>query len=458
MKPLTLSLATALWVGTAAGAWWLGHRRGTAEATATVIATREGADGPAKPKAPGKGGTAAGVAGTATDAGGARGPDGAPLTLQGILAQVKNLMRSGGMQNPSAMLKTITLLGQIRDEDIQEALKEAGNFKEPQSKMMLNMVLLSRWAEKDGPAALKYAEENLSDQGPMVQMAKMGVLSAWAQSDPDAAWEHLKKDEDSDAGGMFGGRSMMMMGMFSALAAQDADKAFARLGELDDPQERQMALNGIAQTAYDDASRTRLMDEIAKLPDEGERKEARAAILGQLAMMEPDQAIKMTADLPAEERKDVSQRVGTMLMMSDPERGATYLLENAEPDKKGPVYQQIVSQWASSDPNKAGAWLGAQPQTPELDGARSSFATQVTARDPESAMAWANTITEENQRVGTVEQVYNTWKKKDEPAATTALQSSGLSPEKIESIRAGAAKATSTSPAPSDAPAPPSGQ
>lgn len=448
MKPLALSLAAALWVGTVAGAWWFGHRRGTAEATTTLIATREGADGLAKPKAPGKGGAATGA--SSADAAGAKGADGAPLSLQGILAQVKNLMRSGGMQNPSAMLKTITLLGQIRDEDIQEALKDAGNFKEPQAKMMLNMVLLSRWAEKDGPAALKYAEENLGDQGPMMQMAKMGVLSSWAQSDPDAAWEHLKKDEESGAGGMFGGRGMMMMGMFSALAAKDPDKAFARLGELDDPQERQMALNGISQTAYDDASRTRLMDEIAKLPDEVERKEARAAILGQLAMMEPDQAIKMTADLPADERKDVSQRVGTMLMMSDPERGATYLLENAEPDKKGPVYQQIVSQWVNTDANKAGAWLGAQPQTPELDGARSSFATQVAARDPESAMAWANTVTEENQRSQAVEQVFTTWKKKDEAAATAALQSSGLSPEKIESIRTGATKATSTSPAPTD--------
>jgi hypothetical protein len=199
------------------------------------------------------------------------------------------------------------------------------------------MVLLSRWAEKDGPAALKYAEENSGEAGPMMQMAKMGVLSAWAQSDPDAAWTHLQKSDDEGSGGVFGGRGMMMMGLFSALAAKDTDKAFARLGELDDPQERQMALNGIAQTAYDDASRTRLMDEISKLPDAGERKEARAAILGQLAMMEPDQAIKMTADLPAEERKEVSQRVGTMLMMSDPARGASYMLENAEPDKKGPA-------------------------------------------------------------------------------------------------------------------------
>jgi hypothetical protein len=442
MKPRILILA-ALWAGTVAAAWWTGHRTGSHTASSRVVATREGIDAPARPGSPGLG-AAKSANGDQAANGSATGPDGAPQSLQSILAQVKSLMRSGGMQNPSAMLKTITLLGQIRDEDIQAALEEASNFKEPQAKMMLNMVLLSRWAEKDGPAALKYAEENSGDAGPMLQMAKMGVLSAWAQSDPDAAWEHLKKDEDTGAGGMFGGRGMMMMGLFSALAAKDPDKAFARLAELDDSQERQMALNGIAQTAFDDASRTRLMDEITKLPDETERKEARAAILGQLAMMEPDQAIKLTADLPDGERKEVSQRVGTMLMMSDPERGASYLLENSDATNKPQVYQQIVSQWAGTDPNKAGAWLGAQPQTPELDGARSSFATQVARQDPESAMAWANTVTDENQRASAVEQVYTTWKKKDEAAATASLQSAGLPPDRIEAIRAGKTKATGT--------------
>lgn len=436
MKPRIL-LLSALWAASLAAAWWFGHRTGTESTSNRLIATREVADGPGKPKSPGQGNGSTSSAPGASNplSSGTAAPDGVP-SVQSILAQVKALMRSGGMQNPSAMLKAITLLGQIRDEDIQSALKEAADIKEPQSKMMLEMVLLSRWAEKDGPAALKYATENAADKGPMMQMAKMGVLSAWAQNDPEAAWNYIQSN-DEEGGGPFGGRGMMMMGLFSALASKDPDKAFARLAELDDPQERQMALNGISQTAYDDASRSRLMDEISRLPDKDERRDARAAILGQLAMMEPDQAITMTASLPDDERKEVSQRVGSMLMMSDPERGANYLLENAEPDKKGQTYQTIVSQWANHDPNKAGAWLGAQPQTPELDAARSSFATQVAQRDPESAMAWANTVTEENQRASAVEQVFNTWKKKDEPAALAALESSGLPPERLEGIRSG---------------------
>jgi len=312
--------------------------------------------------------------------------------------------------------------------------------------MIIHMILLSRWAESDGPAALKYTEENLPDSNPMArQMARMGVLSAWAQSDPDAAWTRLQGTADSDEG-LFGNRGMLMAGVFSAMAAKDPGQAFARLAEIDDPQERLMALNGIAQSAADDPSRTRLMEQINALPDATERQQARAAILGQLALVNPDQAVSMTAELPAAERQEAAQRVGSMLMMSDPQRGASFLIENTEPENKKQIYQQIVAQWVNTDANQAGAWLGAQPPSPDLDGARSHFATQVANRDPESAMAWAQTVTDDTQRSHTVEQVYNTWKKKDPAAATAALEGSGLPPDRLNALRTGTATPPATTP------------
>ena len=434
MKRATIVLTTTLWLGTVTAAWWHGRHSGSLARTGTLGTMGETAEGPGRPKPLTKGRPAPAVSGSGSGNSSPSGPAAAPLSLDGILGQVQSLMRTGGMQNPSSALKAITLMGQIRDEDLQEALKRTEEIKEPGSKMMLSMVLLSRWAEKDGPGALRYAEESLKDKGPMMQMAKMGVLSSWAQSDPDAAWEHIQKSDDVGADGPMGGRGMMMMGLFSSLAAQDPDKAFARLAELQDPQERQMALGGIAQSAFDDTSRNRLMDEISKLPDANERKEARAAILGQLAMMDPEKAMAATSALPAEERAEVSQRVGTSLMMSDPAVGANYLVENAAPHKKSEIYNQVISQWVGSDANAAGAWLGAQPPSQDLDQARASFATRVANRDPESAMAWAGQISDETQRTETMGQVFKGWQMKDPAAANSALTSSGLSQENIQSI------------------------
>ena len=96
------------------------------------------------------------------------------------------------MNNPATAIKALTLLSQIRDEDLQAALAESEDIKEPQQKMLIYMVLLGKWAEKDGPAAMKYSEEKLKDAGPLMQMAKMGIVSSWAQNDPDAVWKWYK--------------------------------------------------------------------------------------------------------------------------------------------------------------------------------------------------------------------------------------------------------------------------
>ncbi len=431
MKPVSILVAVVLWGASVAAAYWFGQKNSTSSSTVTTVSSPDGTsgNGPGKPAAPGNS-TRALADGAAGNAAG-----GAP-SLQQIMAQIKLLARSGGMNNPSAGLKIVGLIGQIPEEDIPKALEAAEDSKEPQMKMMLQMVLLSRWAEKDGPAALKYAEEHAKD-GPMAGISKMGVLSSWAQSDPEAAWQWMKdhKDEEEEGGGMFGGRAMMMTGLFSALASKDPEKAFQRLAEVEDKQQRTMALAGMAQTAWDDESRARLLKGIDSLPDAAERGEAKAGVLGQMAMVEPEAAIAEVAKLPDDERKTVAQRVGSMLMMSDPKKGADFMVANAPAGEKSSAYQQAVSMWAHQNTNAAGEWLSAQPQGPELDGARVSFASTAASKDPESAMEWAKTVTDENQRSAAITSVYTQWKAKNADAANAALDASGLPADRIEGLK-----------------------
>lgn len=429
MKPLSLFVMAAVWAASLFAAWHFGRETEAKKSEERVrLAALEAAPGkPASLSQPKAGGADENA--TAANAAGAQ-------SLEQILAQIKTVMSAGGMNNPLSAIKALTLLGQIRDEDISAALASAEEMKEPQFKMMLYMVLLSRWAEKDAPAALAYADDKLAGQGPLMNMARMGIISSWAQSDPDAAWKHIQEQEGE--GGPLGSRTMALAGIFGSLAAKDPDKAFARLAELEEEDERAMALTGMAQaTAFDDASRQKLMDKIAQLPDVDERKKAHAAILGQLTMLDPAKAMELAATLPEGERRESIDQVGTMLMMSDPPKAASYILENAEPDKKDRAYEKVINQWANSDTNAAGAWLGSQPQGPELDSARASFSRIASSKDPESAMEWAKTVTDEQKRGSAVEQVYKTWQKKDATAANAALDASGLSAEKITTIRAG---------------------
>jgi hypothetical protein len=175
---------------------------------------------------------------------------------------------------------------------------------------------------------------------------------------------------------------------------------------------------------------------ISSLADPAERRELRSLLLSQIALQHPEQAALLAANLPDDERPEVCQRVGTVLMSWDPAGGADFQLAHTPPDQRGPTYASIIGRWVATDANAAGAWLGFQPQTPDLDGARSSFASRIAHRDPEAAMAWARQITQPAQRAQTVERVYMAWHVKDSAAAQAALDSSGLSPEGISEIRA----------------------
>ncbi len=435
MKPKSLIL-TVVWAASLAGVYVLakgqGVEAGKAEGLKLAQVSGVGSGGGVRP--PGAKGTGAG---------GGAGVNAATAgkSVKEIMAKVKGMLRNGGMMNMSGAMKAMTLLGEIRDEDLQEAIKMAEETTEPQQKMMLFMSLLSRWAESDAPAAMKYAEEKLANQGPMMQMGKMGIVSTWAEKDPDAVWAWYKKQEAEGAGGgggMFGGGKMALMGIFGSMAGRDLDSAFKKYGELETAEERNMALMGITQSAYDDASRKRVMEEIDKIKDGDERKQARQSLVGQWAMMEPEKAASYVEGLPVADRADIAQSVGSMMMMNDPKKGAEFILKNSDSSQPGQKYSTVIASWAHQDANAAGEWLGKQPQGPELDGARSIFATTVAGKDPESAMEWAKTITEENQRQAAVTGVYGTWKKKDAAAADAALARSGMPAQKVEEIRKGA--------------------
>lgn len=433
MKTPAVAALSLVWISTLAGAWWMGHRSEVSEEARKLFLATQSESGNAGGDAKSKNGKAGNG-----DAAGMKKLEGVkgPLTLKQILAQLKSSMRSGGMNNPATAIKMISLLGQIRDEDIPAALAEAADIKDPGAKTMLYMTLLTRMAEKDGPGALKYADEHLKDQGPLVKMSRMGILSAWAEHDPEAAWKYYKDTSEEGDGGMFGGRKMMLSGLFSTMAAQDQNAAFQRLSQLEEKDERSVALMGIAQSASgDDESMKRLLSHISSLPDADERNDVRNNLLSQMAMSDPEKAQGLIKDLPADEKFTAVDRIGNSMLMNDPKKGAAYLLENGDPQKKSQTYEKVVGSWARNDPNAAGNWLNDQPAGPELDSAKSSFANIVTDRDPTSAMEWAKSISAEEQRGNAVEQVYNKWAKKDAPAAGAALDQSGLPAQKVISIR-----------------------
>jgi len=423
----TIAAAAALWLATLVGAYYLGQLKQTNNPATAV-----------------PGAAAGGTAGDAgADPGGmaprrSTGRDAAskPLGMKQILAQIKAAMGAGSMQNPSAMMKVMGLLDKIRPEDVPAALAEADALSDPQQKVLLSMCLLGKWAELDGPAAMKYAEEHASGLGPMGQIAKVSVVSAWAEHDPEAVWQWYNAQPNKDAGGMFGG-NMVLSSLFASMAANNPDLAFKRLAEIDGPN-RSMALAGMFQSAmFDDTKRQLMLTNVDALPDEAERKQAKQMMLGQWAMMAPEQAVAWVKTQPPNDQRDLRDSMATMLMMSDPKQGASLMLEGVTEEDKPACYSRIMDHWAYMDTNAAGTWLSEQPQGPQLDSARQSFVNAASQKDPQTAMEWATTITSPELKLNATITAYQAWQKKDPAAADQALGKSGLDEAQIQAVRAG---------------------
>ena len=428
LKPITITGIGALWIVTLAGAFYLGKDQPKGGGQST------GQPGKANSDVLTPGGTAKGsknAEGKTAQGGGETGFEGIPLKQ--LLAQLKGTMRLGGMQNPNAMMKAMALLDKIRPEDFQEALSEAENMTDQQMKMLVHMTVLGKWAEQNGPEAMKYAEEHSKDKGMMSQVAKMSVAASWAEKDPDAVWKWYNDQKDTDTGPM--GGPMVLMSLFSSMAAKDPEMAFKRLAEIDGPG-KQMAIAGIFQSAmFDEAKRAEVLKQVDAMPDKSERDQAKMSMISQWVMLAPDDAIAYVKSQPAEEGNMLRTQVGQMYMMSDPKKGADFILEGATDENKAQKYSTIIGSWAHQDPNAAGTWLNDQPQGPHLDDARNSFVFATAQTDPGSAMVWATTITEPTKRESATTVAYQAWKKKDQASADEALGKFGLSAEQIQRIQ-----------------------
>ncbi len=361
-------------------------------------------------------------------------PDAVKPNVKLLVARASLEMGSGmgGMMNIRGMLRAIAPIAELDDSQIQEALAEVEqSVREPQQRMMFYSLLLGQWAETDGQAAITYARTKL-DKNPMFDMGvTSSVLSTWARVNPGEAWKWFTTNQSEDTNERT--RMMSVSALFTGMAANDLNTAFARAATLDE-QQRGTALRGIASSAADETSRRRLLERTATLPPE-QQTQIRQSVAGQWAMSDPDAAVAWIRSLPAAEQKPVLESAGQMMLMMKPTLGADVLLEGATEEAKPRVYDQIASQWGAQDPSAAGEWLMKQPQGPELDGARRSFARVVAQRDPAAAFDWARSVQNETQRTESVGQIYQVWRTTDPAAADAALSSSGLPPEQLQQLR-----------------------
>ena len=361
-----------------------------------------------------------------------------PRDVPTVIAQAKTMLSrptGGGLEYIRAVLP----LAELDGAKVPEALAEVERtISDPKTRARYDALLLAKWAETDGAAALAYFDAKIAPGFVDNEGVRFGILREWARGNPDAAWQwyqKLPKTEKPDHPAR-----MAASGVIQGMAETNLDAAFQHVALLDE-NVRNGALITIAATGGSNERRGQILEGAKNLPP-AQRAEVQKSVLVNWVNYDADAAVKWLESHPDDNETTLRKTVGQQLLTVEPERGAKVLLEKTSEAEKPELYRSIAGTWANRDPVAAGAWLRSQPQGKELDPARSSFARTIVSKDPPAAIDWAKSVQDEKERDSALGYVFIYWSQKDPVAAAAALETSGLPEERVRRLKSSMKPAT----------------
>lgn len=376
-----------------------------------------------------------------SDRSGRRGADGKsnPNAVATIRQVVRKLEYSPMAQMDfDIMFEIYEAIRWMSPEDIETALSELGDSgTNPQTSMILAMMLINLWAKQDGQGAVEYSL--LSKNQMTKSMGVMGGLMGWVKHDPEGAWKWFEEHKkEVKKGGMMGGQMSGMM--FAALAQRDMGSAFERMSDLS-KKEKQSALRMIGmQTVTDPVRREDFIQRLEKLGDDDLRDQSLQSMVTMWAYQDPKGAIDFLESREWEDdvHSQLTRQVASSWANMDPEAALDWRLETIGPDEdRGEAVAPSFAQWMVRDSEGAREWLQRQPSDLRTDSLYQSTANQLQwSNEYEEAVQWAEQIEDQDSRRSTYRDIYHRWNTESEEDATRWL--SGLDAESREAIESGA--------------------
>ncbi len=331
------------------------------------------------------------------------------------------------------MVQALTSLYALDGDALRKAIGEVKHtITDPQQKFALYSMLLSRWAERDGRAALAFALTE--GKQPAMAGLEYRVLDVWARREPDAAWAWFQKVGAAGGEIMVGGRERFLPTLFGALASNDVSAARERMRGLSE-KEQFSAVFGMMSATGDPRTREALLSAAAD-HDFQLRAMVYANVLAEWMLSDPMAATAWLDAMPADERIDAALEAGLKLMPIDPPRAADLMVRNVDDiTLLARAYRLIRIEWIALDPLGAGEWFYRQPPSGALNYAWGNVGVELLERDADMAFAWAKGIPVESQRLPMIGNMYQQLHEKDALRAEQVLQRANLPFEMVTKIR-----------------------
>lgn len=298
--------------------------------------------------------------------------------LKTLLKQEDDIVRMTGflklletLNSPEDIKKALDIVSAQRGRGGWDRMSRGGEM----------VMLLQKWAQLDPKGAVAFADA--SGGRDEKWFATSTVLRTWTRTQPHEAlaWAEQHGNTGGEGEGNFA-----LMAVVSQLAKSDLDRAIQAAGtqELSRARGRMMEtlVSELISQRGEDAARASVLD----LPPGSFRDNMIAQLAGRLADANAATTVEWVMGMPAG-------------------------------DARNRALAETINQWAEDDPTAAGNYLSRLPASAETDSARERYSWQVVRRDPEGALAWAATISDEQSRARTIENLVRTWARRDEAAA-----------------------------------------
>ena len=329
-------------------------------------------------------------------------------------------------QSPMAQMDFESLFSiwdmvQYLDADqLSQLVADLDGMGSGQEMMAVRMMLLNRWAAKDGPNAMKSILAQ--DKGMMRGIAAMGAVSGWMRAEPEQAYAWFKESGDElDLGGMGMSKEQVEGMYFAGLAKKDFEGAMARLDGME-RKTKQAVIRQLASSAVGDPEQqSQLLDYLKEGGDESLLKETRSTIVTSLAWQDPEGALAFidSENLDPNRKEELVSQTVNMWQHSDPQGAVEYLEGEYRGDENaGEKVSTAFGRWVGQNEVEAAEWLENQPENFKTDSVfRDAGGSLLEGNNYERASEWYGQILDDDVRATNYQQLHSRWEAEDPDAA-----------------------------------------
>lgn len=301
-------------------------------------------------------------------------------------------------------------------------LKEMGGGQEM---MAVQMMLMNRWAAKDGEAAMTYAMEE--QQGMMKMIGTMGVMMGWMRSDPEQAYAWVQENGDQLGGSGFGmGKEQLEAMYFASMAKTDFEGTMAKLDGMDSDMQEAVIEQMSQSYGLDVEKRTQLLDRLKAGGNEELIEKARLTMVSQMAWQDPKAALAfIDSENPSEsERESLEQSATSMWAHTDPAGALEWKSSRLRgQENAGNEIAGEFATWLVQDETAAATWLQGQGEEFKTDNVFSQAGASLAGQENfERSASWYEQVLDSNERKGGYQSLYENWKQEDPAAADAWLR------------------------------------